>query len=59
MANHLVLEAKIREMEHALQVAISDGDLDRAALWNSELIFYLVRLTNAIGNSKSDNGTNS
>jgi hypothetical protein len=30
--------------------------MDRAALWNSELIFYLVRLTNAIGNSKSDNG---
>lgn len=43
-------------MEHALQVAISDGDLERAALWNSELIHYLVRLTNAIGNSKSDNG---
>jgi hypothetical protein len=56
VANHLVLEAKIREMEHALQVAISNGDMDRAALWNSELIFYLVRLTDAIGNSKSDNG---
>ena len=57
--NHTILEAKIRELENALQVAVSDGDLQRAAFWNNELIYYLVRLTNALGNPATDNGADS
>jgi hypothetical protein len=52
--NRSILEAKIREMEHAFQTAVSEGKDDEAHLWNRELLIYLVRLTDALRNSTPD-----
>ena len=54
-----MLEAKIRELEEAFQEASRSGDLYCAAMYNAELIPLLLRLANAIRDSKADRGADS
>ena len=54
MANHLVLEAKIRELEEAYQAAARQSNEELALMYNRELIHHLLRLADALRNSSSD-----
>lgn len=54
-----MLEAKIRELEEAFQVASRSGDIQCAQMYNAELIPLLLRLADAIRDSKADRGVDS
>jgi hypothetical protein len=53
------LEAKIRELEEAFQVATRSGDFVCAQMYNAELIPLLIRLADVIRDSKADRGADS
>ena len=59
MAKHSVLEAKIRELEEAFKEALAQGHAERAQMFNAELIPLLLRLADAIRDSKADRGADS
>jgi hypothetical protein len=59
LGKHSILEAKIRELEEAFQVATRSGDIVCAAMYNAELIPLLLRLADAIRDSKADRGADS
>ena len=59
MEKHSVLEAKIRELEEAFQVASRNDDFECAQMYNAELIPLLLRLADAIRDSKADRGVDS
>jgi hypothetical protein len=59
MQTHSILRAKIQELEEAFLEAAKAGNLERAAFYNRELIFYLLRLASVIGNPTPDRGTDS
>ena len=54
MANHSLMEAKIRELEEAYQLAVQRHDVDFARFWNRELIHHLLRLSDVLRNSQTD-----
>ena len=59
MQTHSILRAKIQELEEAFLEAAKAGNVERAAFYNRELIFYLLRLASVIGNPTPDRGTDS
>ena len=59
MANHSVIEAKIRELEEAYQLAAQNHDRNLALMFNRELIHHLLRLSDAIRNTETDKRPNS
>ena len=54
-----MLEAKIRELEEAFQESSRSGDIFCAAMYNAELIPLLLRLADAVRDSKADRGADS
>jgi len=60
MAKAWLLEARVRELEHAYHDAIKQGDHEMARHWNTEVIRTLLELTHVLGNtertSKPDSG---
>jgi hypothetical protein len=59
LEKHSVLEAKIRELEEAFQESSRSGDIYCAAMYNAELIPLLLRLADAVRDSKADRGADS
>ena len=59
MGKHSVLEAKIRELEEAFQESMRNHEFERAQMFNAELIPLLIRLADAIRDSKADRGADS
>ena len=59
MQEHLVLKAKIRELEEAYREAASLGHTNEAKFWNNEVINYLLVLSDSFRNSKADSGSDS
>ena len=47
------------EIEEAFLEAARAGNVERAAFYNRELIYYLLRLASVIGNPTPDRGTDS
>ena len=59
MANHSILETKVRELEEAYRESLLQGDTESAALFNKELIYHLLRLSESIRNPEATGGTDS
>ena len=59
MENHLILETKVKELEEAYREAILQGDSECASLFNKELIYHLLRLSESIRNPEATGGTDS
>ena len=57
MQTHSILRAKILEIEEAFLEAARAGNVERAAFYNRELVYYLLRLASVIGNPTPDRGT--
>jgi hypothetical protein len=57
--NHSILESKVKELEDAYREALLLGDTECAALFNKELIYHLLRLSESIRNPEATSGTDS
>ena len=52
MAKAWLLEARVKELEHAYQTAVRDKDSAMAHHWNQEVIKTLLELTYVLGNTE-------
>ena len=59
MPTHSILRAKIREVTEAFQEAQVNGNAELMHYYNRELVVYLIRLADVIGNPTADRGTDS
>jgi hypothetical protein len=57
MAKAWLLEARVRELEHAYREAVKLGDAELARHWNQEIIKTLLELTHVLGNTERTSGT--
>lgn len=57
MAKAWLLEARVRELEHAYREAVKLGDAELARHWNQEIIRTLLELTHVLGNTERTSGT--
>jgi hypothetical protein len=59
MQTHSILRAKIQELEEAFLESARAGNVERSQFYNRELVYYLIKLANVIGNPTPDRGTDS
>lgn len=59
MPTHSILRAKIREVTEAFQEAQAKGNAELMHYYNRELLVYLIRLADVIGNPIPNRGTDS
>jgi hypothetical protein len=52
MAKAWLLEARVRELEHAYRDSVKQGDHEMARHWNQEVIRTLLELTHVLGNTE-------
>lgn len=49
MAKAWLLEARVRELEHAFNTAVRENDIEMSRHWNTELIKALLELLHVQG----------
>lgn len=57
MQRHLILRAKIQELEEAVREAVRLDDPERVRFYNAELVPLLIRLVDAVGTPEPNFGT--
>lgn len=57
MQKHLILKAKILELDEAVVAAKRNGDFESAQMYSSELIPLILRLIHVVGTTDSDLGS--